>query len=251
LSSQPTNDLTQDGYLNGRVSLWQPARGYRAGVDPVFLAASCPAHPGDTVLELGCGVGAASACLQARVDGLTISGIEVQPPLADLARRNLPSADIHTGNLVDMPVPLRDQSFDQVIANPPYFLRTHGTAAPDPIREGSMGEATPLSIWIDVARRRLKPRGWLTMIHRADRLGHVLGHMQECFGSLQVLALHPRAGRDASLILIRARKLGRSPTRILAPVILHALPEHQSDEPDYAPEINEVLRDGMAMPGFS
>ena len=55
------DDLTCDAFLGGKLHLWQPrrGRGYRAGVDPVLLAASIEATAGQSVLELGCGVGAA------------------------------------------------------------------------------------------------------------------------------------------------------------------------------------------------
>ena len=33
-------DLTHDAFLGGRIRVWQPARGYRAGTDPVLLAAA-------------------------------------------------------------------------------------------------------------------------------------------------------------------------------------------------------------------
>ncbi|KGJ16313.1 methyltransferase, partial [Paracoccus sanguinis] len=46
-----------DAFLGGRLVLRQPARGYRAGMDAVLLAAACPARPGARVLELGCGAG--------------------------------------------------------------------------------------------------------------------------------------------------------------------------------------------------
>ncbi|MBL4768768.1 MAG: methyltransferase, partial [Rhodobacteraceae bacterium] len=47
--------------------LFQPRKGYRAGIDPMLLAASVPAHAGQSVLELGCGAGAAILCLATRV----------------------------------------------------------------------------------------------------------------------------------------------------------------------------------------
>ena len=81
-------ELTEDGFLGGRLSLLQPARGYRAGVDPVFLAAATPARPGQSVLDLGCGVGTAALCLGARVPDLSLAGLERQPDYAALAREN-------------------------------------------------------------------------------------------------------------------------------------------------------------------
>ena len=53
------DDLTQNAFLGGLVRLWQPRRGYRAGADPVLLAAAVPARGGQSVLDLGCGAGAA------------------------------------------------------------------------------------------------------------------------------------------------------------------------------------------------
>jgi hypothetical protein len=88
MASTSGAETTQDAFLGGRVQLLQPRKGYRAGLDPVLLAASVPAQAGDTVLELGCGVGAALFCLAARVPGLTLTGVELQADYADLARQN-------------------------------------------------------------------------------------------------------------------------------------------------------------------
>ncbi len=81
-------DTRIDGFLDGRLRISQPARGYRAGADAVMLAAACPARPGQAVLELGCGAGVASLCLGWRVPDLAITGLERQQTYADLARGN-------------------------------------------------------------------------------------------------------------------------------------------------------------------
>ena len=96
-------DLTEDAFLDGRARLLQPRKGYRAATDPVFLAAAVAARPGDWVLDIGCGAGAAAACLAARVPGLKLHGLELQPPYAALARRNLPEATVWEGDLFAPP----------------------------------------------------------------------------------------------------------------------------------------------------
>ena len=91
---EANSTLTEDAFLGGRLRLLQPAKGYRAGVDPVLLAASVPAKAGQRVLELGCGVGAALLCLGRRVPGLSLTGVEIQPLYAYCARCNALGNDI-------------------------------------------------------------------------------------------------------------------------------------------------------------
>jgi tRNA1(Val) A37 N6-methylase TrmN6 len=81
------SDVTEDGFLNGRLKIRQPKRGFRAGLDAVMLAAAVPARAGETALELGAGVGTASLCIAFRT-GCDVSGLEIDPQLAALANQN-------------------------------------------------------------------------------------------------------------------------------------------------------------------
>ncbi|MBU3028967.1 tRNA1(Val) (adenine(37)-N6)-methyltransferase [Paracoccus marinaquae] len=239
-------DSREDGFLGGRLRIAQPARGYRSGADAVMLAAACPASPGESVLELGCGAGVASLCLGWRVPGLRLIGLERQADYADLARRNAAANGIAltvlTGDLADPPPELRGQSLDHVIANPPYFLS--GTSAPQPGRAAARQEATPLALWIDAGLRRLRPGGVLTLIQRADRLQDVLAALSGRAGAVTILPLAARAGREAGRILLTARKGARGPLRLLAPLILHAGTRHEADGEDLTPAAQAVLRHG-------
>jgi tRNA1(Val) A37 N6-methylase TrmN6 len=85
------------------------------------------------------------------------------------------------------------------------------------------------------------------MIHRTERLPEVLMAAQSCLGSLEVLPLIPREGRESELFLLRARKIGRAPFKLHAPKILHAKAHHTRDEEDYTAEIAAVLRDGAVL----
>lgn len=244
-------DLTCDGFLGGRLRLWQPRKGYRAGVDAVLLAAAVPAVSGQSVLDLGCGVGVASFCLGARVPGLTQSGIELQADYAELARRNAAENTValmvYTGDLAVMPTALREQSFDHVIANPPYFRAPSRTAGQDAGRETAHIEATPLAVWIDAATRRLRPGGSLTMIQRADRLRDLLSGCDDRLGSLKLWPIQPRAGQPAQLVLLSARKGGRGALEVRSPLILHEGSRHEADTESYTESVSAALRHGSPL----
>jgi tRNA1(Val) A37 N6-methylase TrmN6 len=247
-------DLTTDAFLGGRLAIRQPKTGYRAGVDPVLLAAAIPARAGEAVLELGLGAGVASLCLWRRVPGVVLTGIEVQPDYAALARENAAAngiaLEVVEGDLARMPAELRARSFDHVIANPPYFRRETGTPARDSGREAAFGEATPLPVWIDAGMRRLRPGGRFTLIQRAERAPDLLAAFDGRRAALTLLPIAPRRGREATLVILAAVKGGGAPFRLLPPLILHDGPAHPQDGKDYAPAVRAVFRDAAPLPDW-
>ncbi|GAB4286184.1 MAG: methyltransferase [Roseovarius sp.] len=244
--------LTCDEFLGGRLRILQPAGGYRAGIDPVLLAAGVPARAGQSVLDLGCGVGVATLCLGRRVPGLRLAGLELQPDYADLARRNAVAngiaLEVVTGDLTAMPASLRARRFDHVIANPPYFDARRRTAAADPGRETALAGETPLAAWVAQAARRCAPGGHVSMILAAERLPELLEHAARHLGSLELLPLVPRPGGLARRVLLRARKGGRAPLRLHHGWVLHRGTRHETDGDDYTAQTQAILRAGAALP---
>lgn len=245
--SQET-ETTLDEFLGGKLTLRQPREGYRAGPDAVFLAASIPATAGEAVLELGCGVGAASLCLNARVAGLDLTGVELQPQYADLARENARGAmEVVTADLAALPLSIRDRQFHHVMANPPYFLQKRRKQSDNAGRETAFTEETPLKVWIDVAAKRLRPRGMFSLVQDIERLPDVLAATLPVLGSIEILPMAPRIARRPSRFLMRARKEGRAEFMLHPTCVLHQGVTHTVDRDSYLPEIKAVLRDGAAL----
>ena len=242
-------EVTHDDFLGGQLRLAQPVRGYRAGVDPVLLAASVAAKAGQSVLDVGCGVGTAALCLGRRVGGVTLSGVEVVPEYAELARQNAQDNGlamlVHAGSLKGNP--FAETQFDHVIMNPPFFQK--GTASDDAGKQSGRLENLPLFDWISYAKRRLRTKGQLTIIQSAGRLDDILVSLVDGFGDIKIRPIAPRQGRVAKLVLVRATKSSRTPLTILPPLSLHSGLSHD-DEKDYAPEIEAVLRNGAALQIF-
>lgn len=238
--------VTSDAFLGGRLTLLQPARGFRSGSDAVLLAAACDARAGETVLDLGCGVGAAMYCLGQRVPGTVLSGLECDPESAALARRN-GTAEVVEGDVHDMPAVLR-RSFDHVICNPPYFVAGAGRASPDRARDTALREDTEgLAAWVDAATRRAGPKGSVTFIARADRLEELIVRLSPRLGRLIALPIAPRAGQDAHRVIVQGVKGRRAPLRLIAPLVLHEGLSHDDDRDSYTAAARAVLRNGKAL----
>lgn len=214
------------------------------------MAAAVPALPGQSVLELGTGVGTALLCLSARVPGLDLAGVEIDPGLADLARENAArngiALETFTADVRSLPSELRDRSFDHVISNPPFFRG--GTVSVLPSRGGGRHESIGLDLWIDLGLRRVAPGGRLTLLMPAGRLDATLASLAGRAGSTVVRPLVPRAGRDASLVIVTSRKGASGPLRLTSPFVLHEGDSHLRDGDSYTPAAQAVLRQGEAFP---
>ncbi|MYH56780.1 MAG: methyltransferase [Boseongicola sp. SB0675_bin_26] len=243
--------IVADAFLGGRLRIRQPATGYRAGSDPVFLAASVPASPGNSVLDLGTGAGTALLCLMARVQDLAATGIDHNPGHVCLARENL-SLNHLTGTIVEadiacMPKSVTSRRFDHVMFNPPYFDRRTGSASPETERETSRSGETGMEAWIDAGVRRAKPGGTLTFIQRIEHLPRMLADVGTRLGSIRILPMQPRRSRPAKLFILQGRTGSKGAFRLLPPLVLHEGDRHHSDGDDYTEAASAILRDAAAL----
>lgn len=236
--------VTEDTLLGGRVRLIQPAQGYRVAIDPVLLAAALPDGFRGRVADLGCGVGAAALCAATRLTAVHVVGIERDPFLADLARQNVARnglsarAEIVTGDIRGS----ASADFEAVIANPPFLEAARANAQSDARKAAAtIEDDASLEIWIDAALARLRPKGMLAVIHRADRLDDLLAALRGRTGEVVVFPLWPKPGVAAKRVIVRARKGLRSPLVLAAGLVLHEA------DGRFTAAAEAILRDGVAV----
>lgn len=233
-------DVTADSLLQGRVRLYQPARGARMSLDPVLLAGFLAA-PYGRFLDIGCGAGPLSFLLLARDPEATGVGVEIQPRLAQLAARGRDENgwaerfQVVEGDVRALDAPAAP--FDLVVTNPPY--RTLASSPPSPVRERALAHhelTLRLEEWVAVASRVVRPGGRVAAILPAPRAGELASRLESSeLRPRRTRLVHPRAGDPASRILIEARAGEGENGVVEPPLVVH--------EPDggFTQEVRRML----------
>ena len=238
-------ELTHDGILGSRLRIWQPVTGYRVAIDPIFLAASIPAQAGDSILDIGTGVGAAALCLAKRVPGCYVVGLELQRDMVRLAAQNVEEnglreyVEVLYGDLQQPPPRLAPSTFAHVMANPPFHSSYAGT--PSPTFSKQAANALPhgvidLKTWIQFACLMVKPKGTVTFVYPTDHMEDLLLLLHGKVGGLTIYPLWAAENQLAKRVLIRGVKGIHSPTRLLRGLCLHG------EDGRYTAEAEGVLR---------
>jgi len=220
------SEITCDDFYDGRLKVYQLAKGFRAGTDSLLLASALDAGFEGHALEIGCGAGGALLPSAFRVPGGRFTGLEIDGDMAALARKGVDAngwaarAEIVHGSAA---APQTDwqNKFDLVFSNPPFFEA--GTIqAPGAGKEAAYLEGVPLKDWINAMLFALRPKGTFVMVHRAADLARILSVVERQSGEITVLPVHSYPGADAKRVLVRARKALRSgPMRLLEPKYLY------------------------------
>lgn len=226
---EPGPDETLDAALGGKVRIFQPAKGFRFSVDAILLARFAAQAKVERAVDLGCGCGVAGLCLLALNGAESLSGMEIQRPLVDMAKRN---ADLNAlsdraaffcFDLGDFKRGMPVRRADLVIANPPYRSLSSTRLSPEPTVNISKCEVKGnFLLFSQAAAELLTKGGRYASVYPAERLGYALESLSAAeLTPIRLRFLHPRQGEPASLILLEGIKKGKGSLTVEAPLFLH------------------------------
>jgi len=245
--------LTDDAFLGGKLHILQPKSGYRAGLDAVMLAAAVPTGCA-CVLDVGAGVGTAGLCLARRDPQVQLTLMEKESALSRIAADNMErnglagrmrvvKGDVGLSQSELEAASLKVESFDHVMANPPFHAKDKGTLAPDQLKAAAHAMSDDgLDRWARFMARMTQPGGGATIIQKSEALTRLLVALDGRFGALRILPLHPRQGAPAHRVVIQGTKGSRA-----APVLLSGLVLHGAGNA-FTPQAEAILRHGAALP---
>jgi len=231
-------------YVNDALSLIQKTDGLTFGTDALLLAGYISGKF-DTGIELGGGSGIISMLLLTREKVKNCVCIEVQPEYAELISRNAELNNL-TGRLTAVNADIRDykhvRECDVVFTNPPYMKSTSGRAnnlsAKNIARHEICGD---ISDFMREGARMLKYGGTLAAVYRPDRLTDIICAMRDCGTEPKRMTLvHADKESEPSMLLIEAKKGGKSGMLVTPPLIIYEDEAHRK----YSPDMDYIMENG-------
>jgi tRNA1(Val) A37 N6-methylase TrmN6 len=232
-----------DHLLTGDLQIIQSPDVFCFSLDAVLLARFAGVPLKGRVLDLCTGNGVIPLLLSTRTAAI-IDGVEIQPRLADMARRSVSlngldqrvrivEADLRTWSMQEEVSGL----YDAVTVNPPYLPQGSGDQKENPHLAMARHEiCCTLDEVVEACARVVRRGGRVTMVHRPARLVDILTAMRRHrLEPKRMRFVHPRADAEANMVLIEALKEGKPELRLLPPLIVYV---HNRE---YTPELLDVF----------
>ena len=231
--SERLDDLIRDG-----MKIIQRPDEFCFSLDSVLLAQFASLKKADRVWDLGTGTGVLALLLTSR-GARDITAVELNPVLADIARRNV------VGNGREAQIKVREADYrrhrelfpansaDLVICNPPYRALGGGDRSQLTGVAAARHETTATKQdVIAAAAYLLRYGGRFALVQRADRTAEWCAALEAAKLAVKRLQfVHSRQGTPAKLVLLEARMNGRADCTVLPPLFVH------DDHGDYTPDI--------------
>lgn len=236
---------TNDYLLDKKVKIFQPVNGYRASSDAVLLS-SLPHNlkPTDNILDVGSGTGGIALCLSHRFPQNSVTGLEIQPDLCELAnfsaeQNGFAQTQFFNCDIKNKNLPVANCSFAHVISNPPYS--EHDMPSPNHSKALAHNHSgLDLNSWINFCLKMLKPFGHLYIIHRAEALPQILTSLSGKAGKIQIIPVYSKPKQNAKRVMIIAQKDAKTPASVLPPLYIYDATD------DYTSAARQILREGKS-----
>ncbi len=214
----------------------QSSQGFKFGMDAVLLS-DFAARGGridseycslsaKAICDLGTGTGIIPLLLAGKTDCSNITGVEIQPDMADMASRSVELNGLsHRIRILCRDLrDLRDlnQTQDIVTANPPYMKAGAGLSNANPSVEMARHEVCGgLEDFVHTAAMLLKQGGSLYMVYRPDRLTDLIAAMRQFKIEPKVLRMvTPSAGKAPNILLVKGVCGGRPGNLTILPELV-------------------------------
>lgn len=211
------------------LKILQKNTGFRFGMDAVLLSDFVRADASATVADFGTGTGILPLLLWGRGKGKRFEAFEIQPEMADMARRSVEMnglseyIHVHPVPVEQAPALLSPGSVDVVVCNPPYGAP--GATLHNPHMDKDLArhqDARGLKPWFTAAYRLLRGRGRMALIYPAPMMLALMSDLSRAaLTPKRFRLIYPREDRPANLVLVEAVKDAKPTLQPEPPLIVY------------------------------
>ena len=217
---------------------------FKFTIDAFLLTGFIQPKPRHQIMDLGAGSGVLPLLIAGQRETGGVVGIEIQPELASMAKRSVllngleSKITVLEGDLRSLPESLKLNSFDYVIANPPFFPVKQGIISEnEALAKAKFEIDCTLEDVVKAAARLVRANGRFAMIYPANRLTELLATMTKShFAPVRLRFIHPKPLVDANLLLLEARPSCKTPLTVLPPLYIY------DQEGQYTAEMDRIFK---------
>lgn len=225
------NERIDDLELNG-LKIIQNKNGFCFGMDSVLLSDFAKEiKKNSTILDMGTGTGILGILLSAKTQDTKITGVEIQPEVAEMARRSVQlnhleeRITIACEDVKKLKEIYEAGSFDAIVTNPPYKKKGTGGINENETKLISRHEITAnLEDFISMASYLLKDQGSIYIVHRPERLADIMINLRKYkLEPKNIKFVHPNQEKEPNLILVKATKNAGPFLKVERPIYIYDL----------------------------
>ena len=222
--------------------LYQPINGYCYNSDTHFLYNFICENfkkykniKGE-LLDIGSGSGILGLLIANDYQKISLNQCEIQEMFQFFSTKNAQinkiNANLYKGSFGDMNF---DKKFDFCVSNPPFYHSDVIKSENKSLKIARYNDSLPLEVFIKKSASILKNDGKFFFCYDSKQINEIIILLNKYKFNLEALQfVHPKNTKDATLILVYARKNSKSLTKIFNPLVVF------DNNNDFTKEVQDI-----------
>ncbi|GAX87339.1 conserved hypothetical protein [Lebetimonas natsushimae] len=171
------------------------------------------------VLEVGGGCGVLGLLIKRDFPKINLTIVEKQKIMSEFILKNLKEnnleAEVINADFLEYKF---NKKYDYIISNPPFYKGTLKSEN-EIIKTARYEEFLPMNKFFKKVNNLLKERGEFIFCYDAKRIDEIVLNLPKPLKITDIRFMHPRINKNATLVLIRAKRHARSMVSVCSPLI--------------------------------
>ncbi len=203
--------------------LFQKKEGYRYSSDSLVLYDFvAKLAPKGRVLDVGSGSGIVGLLIKRDFGDIALTQVDVQALHVELTQKSAKRSGLESEALhVDIREYVFDRKFDFVVTNPPFYHKGSQQSSDEVLRVSRYAEVLPFGELCGAVSSCVGPRGEFVFCYDAKQVDLLLSELLLAKFKVNTMRfVHTKRDRDASVVLVHAKKSSKSLCKILPPLYM-------------------------------